>query len=297
MSCAPCAIAGGSDDPVLSKSHVFVPALSGDEWGRAVGLRGRDMDNRTLDRVALDRELVRRGGLRAFIKLAWGIVEPVPFQGNWHLDLVAEVLQAAFDRQIRKFIINQPPGTTKSRMVATFWPAWCWAEDPTECFLFASFDQGLSDRDARSMRDIVASDWFQARWPEAKLPPLAVRQVREFRNAKGGWRFSTSVGGKGTGRHPHARVVDDPIKPADTIGGADTTRKALIACDQWYSSTISTRQADPVNTIDGLIMQRLHDADLAGILAAKWKDDTSFAHVMLPMHYSSTRAFSFSYIK
>ncbi len=249
--------------------------------------------NQQLDRIALDRELVRRGGLRAFVKLAWPIIEPVPLSNNWHIGLVADVLQAAFDRQIRKFIVNEPPGMTKSRMVSTLYPAWCWAEDPTECFMYASFDQGLSDRDARDMRNIVASDWFQQRWPEARLPPLAVRQVRDFRNAKGGWRFSTSVGGKALGRHPHQRVIDDPIKPADTLGGSDTTRKALVACEQWYQSTISTRQADPATTIDGLIMQRLHDADLAGVLSAKWKDDPAFCHLMLPMRFEAERAFSF----
>lgn len=251
------------------------------------------MDNRTLDRIGLDREIVKRRGLRAFVGLAWPMVEPVPLIGNWHLDLISDALQAAFDREIRKLIINIPPGCSKSRLVATFYPAWCWAEDPTECFLYASFDQGISDRDARSHRDIVASDWFQLRWPNAKLPRAAVRQVRDFRNSAGGWRFSTSVGGKGTGRHPHQRIIDDPIKPADTVGGADTTRKALDGCIQWYRNTIATRQADPVNTLDILIMQRLHDVDLAGHLSAEWKGQSDFMHVMLPMRFEKDRAFSF----
>lgn len=255
------------------------------------------MNSQEVDKIALDRELVKRFGLRAFVKLAWPLIEPNALVGNWHVDLLSDILQATFDREIRKLIINQPPGTMKSRMVSVFYPAWCWAEDPTECFLYASFDQGLSDRDARDMRQIVASPWFQTRWPEAKLPPLAVRQVREFRNAKGGWRFSTSVGGKGTGRHPHQRVIDDPIKPADTIGGSDTTRKALDACVQWYRGTISTRQADPATTLDILMMQRLHDADLAGVLSAEWKNDPGFCHVMLPMEFERERAFSYSYVR
>ncbi len=255
-------------------------------------------DNRRLDRIALDRELVKRYGLYKFVELAWSIIEPVPFQGNWHIGLVSEVLQAAFDREIRRFIVNQPPGTTKSRLIASLYPAWCWAEDPSECFLYASFDQGLSDRDARSMMAIVASQWFQDRWPEARLPRSAVRQVRNFENSRGGWRFSTTIPkGKGTGRHPHQRIFDDPIKPSDTVGGADVTRKALQACEDWYRNTISTRQADPASLVDGLMMQRLHDADLAGILAAKWAGDPQFVHVMLPMHYDPTRAFSFSYVK
>jgi hypothetical protein len=255
------------------------------------------IDNRTIDKVALDRELVHRYGFRKFVELAWGIIEPVKLISNWHVDVLSEVLQATFNREIRKFIINIPPGCMKSRLVSTLYPAWCWAEDPSECFLYASFDQGLSDRDARDMRQIVASPWFQTRWPEAKLPPGAVRQVRLFSNARGGWRFSTSIPrGKGTGRHPHQRILDDPIKPQDTIGGADATRKALDGCISWYRSTIATRQADPATTIDGLIMQRLHDADMAGVLGAEWAGEPGFCHVMLPMRAELDRTFSFSWV-
>lgn len=255
------------------------------------------MQSREIDRVALDIELVKRGGFRKFVELAWPIIEPVKLVPNWHIDVICEVLQAVFDRDIRKFIINIPPGCMKSRLVSTLYPAWCWAEDPSECFLFASFDQGLSDRDARSMRDIVMSPWFQVRWPGARLPQSAVRQVRWFTNSRGGWRFSTSIPrGKGTGRHPHQRIIDDPVKPNDTVGSADATRKALDACLTWYRSTIVTRQADPATTIDGLIMQRLHDADLAGILDAEWKNEPGFVNVMLPMRYEQERAFSFSWV-
>lgn len=253
------------------------------------------LDNRLLDRVALDRELVRRKGLRQFAELAWPIIRSETFKSNWHIDLKCDVLGALFDREFRKCIISEPPGSMKTLLASVLYPAWTWTVDPSESFIFASFDQGLMDQAAREHRNIVSSSWFQARWPNVKLTGTREggTSAREFRNTAKGWRFSTSVGGKGTGRHPNQRVIDDPIKPKDTEGSAEATRGVLLACENWYNSTIATRQADPKTTIDLLIMQRLHDADLTGKLKAKWGDDV--CHVMLPMEYESARSFSFSY--
>lgn len=252
------------------------------------------MDNRTIDRIELDRELVARHGLRKFLPLAWPQIRSEQYVGNWHIDLVCERLGALFDRQIRKLIINQPPGTCKTLTASVFYPSWCWSIDPTESFIYASFDQGLMNQAARDMRDLVASEWYQQRWPKARLPQSAVRQVQLYKNSAGGWRFSTSVGGKGTGWHPNQRVIDDPTKPKDTQGDGDTTRRALEKTELWYNGTISTRQSDPKTTIDLLIMQRLHDADLSGKLRAKWGDEVEV--LMLPMRYEPARCYSFSYV-
>ena len=251
------------------------------------------MDNQQFDEIELDRERVHRHRLKAFHPLAWSQIQPGEYKHNWHFDVIHERLQALYDREIRKAIINVPPGSGKTLTASVMYPTWCWIEDPTESFLFASFDQTLMDNAARDMRTIIQSEWFQLRWPHVKLTGVKEggTSAREFRNTARGWRFSTSVGGKGTGRHPHQRCIDDPTKPKDTEGDSETTRKVLEGTKLWYNSTISTRQADPLTTIDLLIMQRLHDADLAGQLQAEWKGEVEV--VMLPMRYEPERAYSF----
>lgn len=247
-----------------------------------------------IDEVELDRELVRRRGLHEFTRLAWSYIESGPFVDGWHIALLSERLEALMNRQIRKLIVNEPPGCMKSRLCAVLYPAWCWAIDPSERFMFASFDQDLSNRDARDTRSLVMSQWFQDRWP-ILFAKDAAKKTTYYQNEHGGWRFSTSIPkGKGTGRHPHQRWIDDPIKPQSTIGSAVETKNALEACINWYKATYATRAADPATVVDGLMMQRLHDGDLSGYLLAEWGDDVE--HVMLPMEYEPERAYSFSVI-
>jgi predicted phage terminase large subunit-like protein len=238
-----------------------------------------------IDRIALDRALVAQGGLHQFIRLAWHLVESKAFSDNWHIGAMAEHLEACERRQIRKLILNVPPGCMKSLTVSVFYPVWCWIQNPGEKFIFASYDASLSERDARKMRDIITSEWFVDRWG-ALLPKNALKQVRNFSNFEHGFRFSTSVEGKMTGRHGDQLWVDDPIKPQDTTGAADSTRKMLDNCITWYRGTMYNRMANPSTTVHGLMMQRLHDIDLSGVM----RDEGGWEHLMLPMRYEPKRA-------
>jgi hypothetical protein len=59
----------------------------------------------------LDRELATRS-LREFVYQAWTIVEPAtPFVPGWHIDAIIEHLEAVTAGEIRKLLINVPPGT------------------------------------------------------------------------------------------------------------------------------------------------------------------------------------------
>ncbi len=237
------------------------------------------------DQAAIDREAVRRYGFYEFIRLAWPSVESSPFVDNWHIGAKVEFLTAMQSRQIRRGIISEPPGCSKSLTVSVLYPAWCWTLDASERFMCASYDASLSERDARRMRDLVSSEWFAERWG-ALLDMSNVRQVRNFTNVKGGLRFSTSIGGKATGRHATQRIIDDPIKPKDTQGGADKTRKKLEECVSFYRGTWSMRTASAARINDLIIMQRLHDADLTGVLLA----EGGWEHLMLPMRYEPKRS-------
>lgn len=252
------------------------------------------MDAREADQADFDREAVARRGLYEFVKRAWHQVETTPYNDNWHIALICERLEACFERQIQKLIINVPPGFSKSLMASMFYHPWVWTIQPAERFLYACFDQDLSNLHSAKARDLIKSSWFQARWP-VEMPRETTKGAQYYENGKGGWRFASSVPrGKGTGRHPHQRWIDDPVKPLETQGSAKMTKRALDLCIQWYKGTIATRQAEPATTVDGLIMQRLHDGDLAGALKAEWGD--ACEHLVLPMHYDPARAYSFSVI-
>lgn len=60
--------------------------------------------------VDLDRELCRRS-LADFVREAWHVVEPgTPYVHGWHVDAIAEHLEAVTAGQITRLLINVPPG-------------------------------------------------------------------------------------------------------------------------------------------------------------------------------------------
>jgi predicted phage terminase large subunit-like protein len=144
--------------------------------------------------------------LAEFHSQAWPWIDPAPYASNWHLDAIAEHLQAVTFGQITRLLITMPPRCSKSSIVCVTWPAWTWLQarnpefplaGPQVQWLFASYAQTLSERDALKMRRLIASDWFQARW---KLDIKCDKDtVRKYETGAGGYRLATSVGGSLTG--------------------------------------------------------------------------------------------------
>ena len=71
-----------------------------------------------------------------FIKQAWSAIEGgVRFVDSWHIQSIAEHLEACYRRDIKKLLINIPPRTSKSTIVSVMFPAWAWLHNPEEKFL------------------------------------------------------------------------------------------------------------------------------------------------------------------
>lgn len=227
-----------------------------------------------------DREIIRRAPdpLYRFLKMAWAEVEPVSFVDNWHLPVICERLQAVSKGEIKRLVINVPPGTTKSLTVSILWPAWEWIDRPSTKWMFASYDASLVGTiQGGKVIDILQSRWYLDRWG-SKLKDTSPA-ASMFETTSGGFRFATSPGGKGTGRHVDIQVVDDPNKPQEVGGTHAVTKKALNAVSRWYHATASSRRADPANFRRVIVMQRLHEDDLAGEMLR----EQGWDHLCLPM--------------
>jgi len=242
-----------------------------------------DLSQMEIDEIALDREIASRSMLGWF-RIAWEHVDTSPLVLNWHHGLTCEVLEAVSAGQIRDLVVNQPPGTSKSLTFSVLWPVWEWLHvDPKLRYIFGSYSDDLTRRDAGKARALIESDWFRARWPELDLK-RGGRSTRRLENAAGGVRFSTSVKGGSTGRHAHRIVVDDPTKPLDAHGSRAALGTELETARTWWDQTLSTRQADPRMTARVLVMQRLHRKDLS----QKVLDETEgVVHVCLPMEHEA----------
>lgn len=235
--------------------------------------------------LAIQLDRARASSFPRFIRMSWSQVEPNELVWNWHMGAMAEALEAVSLGQIRWLIINVPPGMSKSLIVATFWPAWDWLENPSRRFIFATYGQDLSDKNATLHRNLVLSEWFQERWPHVQIDKENARKKREFFNTAKGWRFSTSVGGQLTGRHGDVLVFDDLTKAQDADGRHIVDPVAIHKANDFWFKTMHTRRADPQKTIKVGIMQRLHHEDTAGLCI----DKGGYVRLVLPMEYDPAR--------
>ena len=233
--------------------------------------------------VDLDRELVKRGGLRQYVELAWSQVEKTPFVPGWHIDEISAHLEAVTRGEIRTLLVNVPPGMTKSLQTCVFWPTWEWAEvEPTSKWLNLSYSSGLSRRDAIRARNLMCTPWFKARWPGLYIPHQNTHSATDFQNNKGGRRISSTLKGGVTGHHANRIIIDDPTKPMDASGRRAIVGTELDMVIDLYDHTISTRAAEIKTLSIVVIMQRLHERDLSGHMK---ENESDMVHLRLPMEY------------
>jgi len=239
----------------------------------------------TIDSIAMLRvlraEKARRAAERSlfeFTRQAWPIVEADnAFVDGWHLHVICEHLEAVSAGEIENLLINVPPGCMKSLLVSVMWPAWEWIGDSSLRYLGASYSEELAIRDAMKTRDIITSPWYRENWEHVALRQDA-NQKTKYELQGGGWRLSTSVGGRGTGEHPDRKLVDDPhnVKQADS----DTERKNAL---DWFDRTLGSRGVSRgARTV--VIMQRLHERDVSGHIM-KGENYKHWDHICLPMEY------------
>jgi hypothetical protein len=112
----------------------------------------------------VEAELARRC-FRDFIRLAWHVVEPArDLIPAWHVDAIAEHLQAVSEGRITNLLINVPPGHGKSLIVSVLFPAWQWIRSEQGAQwrgLFASYNSGLATRDSVRCRALLESPWYR----------------------------------------------------------------------------------------------------------------------------------------
>lgn len=148
---------------------------------------------------AVPIELAERR-LRHFVRQAWHVVEPfAPFKPNWHLDAIADHLEAVERGEIRNLLVTMPPRMGKSLTISVFYPAWRWINKPGMRFLYASYSQDLATAHSLATRRVIESDWYRERWGDRFQLAGDANLKTRFENDQRGQRYSTSVGGVVTG--------------------------------------------------------------------------------------------------
>ena len=227
---------------------------------------------RILDAVRKERA---ERSLAEFIRQAWPVLEPnTTYIHNWHIDLIAEYLQAVNDGEIHRLLINIPPRHMKSIEATICYPVWTWTRHPEKRFIKVSYSDSLSRELNVRSRDIILSEWYQRNWGGVFALKDDVNRQNEFQNDHMGQMLSTSTGGALTGKGGDVIIIDDPQNPQ--MANSDAERQATIDFFRW---TLQTRLNNPRKGAFIIIMQRLHENDLSGYVLS---EDLGYTHLCLP---------------
>lgn len=216
-----------------------------------------------------------RQKLSAFAEKSFPIVNPGQlYEHNWHVDCIAEHLEACRSREIRKLIINLPPRFLKTYLVGVAFPAWCWATDPTEKFIYTSFSDELCKDTALNVKELIESDWYKSMSAQDVSVHNKQNEKTNFEIADHrGMFYAKTILGKITGKGADYVICDDPMKPDDSH--SETQRYNVIRA---IRGTLFSRFNDPNDGVFIMIMQRLHTEDPTGDLL----EDGDFVHLKLP---------------
>lgn len=222
-----------------------------------------------------------------FVKRFWHVIiqeEPV---WNWHIEYLCERLQQAAELVFadkpreQDYIVNVPPGTTKSTITSIMYPAWIYSRMVHARVICASHTDQLVLDLSTKCRMIVESEKYQ------RLFPYVI--IKHDQNTKGYWattkggmRMTATIGGKNPmGFHAHFIIVDDPIDPQKVFSAAE-----LKTANDFMDMTVPTRRVRQDLTVTILIMQRLHQDDPTGHRLANPKLG-KVCHICLPAEVSS----------
>ncbi len=204
-------------------------------------------------------EAVLRQDLSAFIAKVFGTVVPgVSYRPNWHIEAIADRLEAVRQGRIQRLLITMPPRSLKSVAASVAFPAFVIGHDPTRRVVCVSYAEDLAARHARDCRAVMQADWYRAVFPKTRLLGSRPSEL-DFETTRRGGRLSVSTGGALTGRGGSLIIIDDPQKPIDALS---ETRRATTR--DWFRNTLLSRLDDKARDAIVLVMQRLHEDDLAG---------------------------------
>ncbi|MGU2444424.1 phage terminase large subunit [Burkholderia cenocepacia] len=210
--------------------------------------------------------------------------QAIKFRVNWHHVLIADTVQRVIDGTLKNVVINVPPGSSKTELVAINLIARGLALNPRARFLHISYSDDLALLNSETARDIVASGEYQALWPLAIADDAKSKKRWNVMidGRKAGGVYAVSLGGQITGfRAGHmtegwqgAIIIDDPLKVDDAY-----SKTARDKANRKLLSTVKSRKANPDTPII-VIMQRLAEEDPTGFIkSGKLPGDWEFIEI------------------
>lgn len=234
------------------------------------------------DAFRLAVQLEAREDLHFFTRYMFKYRKGYKWRDNWHHRALCDALMRVYRGEYKRLVINIPPRYSKTEIAVINFIAWCLGKNPDAEFIHASYSARLATNNSWQTRGVVESDPYRLVFPELMLRQDS-KAKDEWRTDQGGIMYATGSGGTITGYGAGkmrdgfggAIIVDDPHKADEAT--SDTMRANVI---DWFGNTLESRKNGP-NTPIIVIMQRLHENDLAGFLLAGGNGE-QWEHVNIP---------------
>lgn len=201
--------------------------------------------------------------------------------GEHHLKII-DALEDVVSGKTRKLIINIAPRYGKTTLAVHSFISYGFAINPEAKFIHLSYSGALTQDNSMAVKDIINTEYYQTVFPETQIKKGSDTKSK-WDTSAGGGLYATSTLGQITGfgagltdkedddmidtyatteANPFtgAIVIDDPIKPEDAL--SDLVRERV---NRRFETTIRNR-VNSRRTPIVIIMQRLHENDLAGYL-------------------------------
>lgn len=209
-----------------------------------------------------------------FFRQAWTVLEPhKSLIDSWHIDFIAEHLQAVDMGQIQNLRISIPPRYLKSTIVTVAWPTWSWIDQPWLRWVFASYSAELAEKHSMDRRAVIQSGFYRDNWGDTVILAPDQNRQAEFQNLQRGSMVAVGIGGSITGKGGNRVVADDPLNPLMAESNAER-EKAV----RFWSQSLSTRLDDKKRDARIIVAQRLHAQDVVGSILK----EEGWTHVEVP---------------
>jgi predicted phage terminase large subunit-like protein len=209
-------------------------------------------------------DLILARDFSAFVTKVFETVSPGDvYLPNWHIDAMTYAAGRVMDGTIKRLITTVPPRHLKSIVFSVALPAFLLGRDPTNRIICVSYSSELAVKHANDFRAVMTAEWYRRVFPATKISREKDTQYETMTTARG-YRYATSLHGTLTGRGADLIVLDDPQKPDEALSEAHRN-----SAGQWFDTTLLSRLDSKSDGAVVIVMQRLHEDDLAGRLLEK----------------------------
>ena len=186
-----------------------------------------------------------------------------------HHRVMCDALQKVERGEIKRLMINMPPGGAKSTYVSQLFSGWMLGRHPEHEIIFISYASDKALKQSRKARNYFIDPKYNEIFPHVKYQPsregkrvipIERQAAQEWGTIQGGTFFATGIGGGSTSLRMNLGIIDDPVK--DRIE-ADSPVVQNNTWD-WYKDVFHTRKKPGAAII--IIQTRWSTEDLSGKL-------------------------------